>query len=61
MLDSLLKWAPREHILYGSDYPYATVESEYNTRKLEEYDIPKEQRAQYYAGNGLKLSPRLSK
>jgi len=61
VLDSLLKWAPREHILYGSDYPYATVESEYNTRKLEEYDIPKEQRAQYYAGNGLKLSPRLSK
>ena len=59
VLDSLLKWAPKEHILYGSDYPYATVEAEYNTRKMEEYDIPAEDRREYYAGNGLKLFPRL--
>ena len=60
VLDSLLKWAPREHILYGSDYPYATVEAEYNTRQLEEYDMPAGQRMECYVGNGLKLFPRLS-
>ena len=59
VLDTLLKWAPKEHILYGSDYPYATKEAEYNTRKLEEYDISAEDRDEYYAGNGLKLFPRL--
>ena len=59
VLDMLLKWAPREHILYVSDYPYATVEAEFNTQKLAEYDIPAEDRAAYYAGNSLKLFPRL--
>ncbi|MCJ1383826.1 hypothetical protein MMC17_006940 [Xylographa soralifera] len=61
VLDLLLKWAPREHILYGSDHPYATVEAEYNTRKLEEYDMTLERRMECYAGNGLKLFPRLSR
>ena len=60
VLDMLLKWAPREHILYGSDYPYAIVEAEYNTHKMEEYDMPAEDRQKYYVGNGLNLFPRLS-
>ncbi|KAK0892784.1 hypothetical protein LTR91_023983 [Friedmanniomyces endolithicus] len=59
VLDLLLNWAPRTHILYGSDYPYATVEAEYNTGKLEEYPIPAKQRENYYAENGLDLFPRL--
>lgn len=60
VLDTLLKWAPREHVLYGSDYPYATREAEYNTRKLDEYDIEEEVREEYYAGNGRRLFPRLN-
>ena len=59
VLDSLQKWAPAEHILYGSDYPYATVEAEYNTRKLEEYNLLAKDRDMYYSGNALKLFPRL--
>ena len=59
VLDLLLRWAPHEHILYGSDYPYAIAEAEYNTRKMEEYEMPAEDRKQYYAGNGLTLFPRL--
>ena len=58
VLDSLHGWAPAEHVLYGSDYPYATVEAEY-TRKLEEYDVGAKDRHIYYAGNALKLFPRL--
>ena len=60
VLDSLLKWAPAEHILYGSDYPYATVEAEYNTRKLEEYSLLAEDRNMYYRENALKLFPHLN-
>lgn len=60
VLDSLQKWAPAERILYGSDYPYATVEAEYNTRKLEEHDLLAEDRNMYYTGNALKLFPRLN-
>ena len=60
VLDSLLKWAPAQHILYGSDYPYATVEAEYNTRKLEEYNLLAENRKMYYSENALELFPRLN-
>ena len=60
VLDSLLKWAPAEHTLYGSDYPYATVEAEYNTHKLEEYSLSAKDRNMYYTGNALKLFPRLN-
>lgn len=59
VLDMLLRWAPHERILYGSDYPYAIAEAEYNTRKMEEYDMPATDRKDYYVGNGLNLFPRL--
>ncbi|KAK6441497.1 hypothetical protein LTR95_002273 [Oleoguttula sp. CCFEE 5521] len=59
VLDSLLLWAPEGHVLYGSDFPYATVEAEYNTRRLEAYDIGMEERERYYAGNSLVGFPRL--
>ena len=61
VLDLLVPWAPRDRILFGSDFPYATVEAEYNTKKLEEYSLSDDVRVEYYAANGLKLFPRLKK
>ena len=37
ILDIFLKWAPAERIPYGSDFPYATVEAEWNDKALGEY------------------------
>ena len=59
VLDILTRWAPPDHVLYGSDFPYATVEAEYNTRHLEEYSVPNGLRDSYYFKNGLRLFPRL--
>ena len=59
VLDMLLKWAPRERLLFGSDFPYATVEAEYCTRSLEEYEIEAGDREMYYVGNARRLFPRL--
>lgn len=59
VLDMLLKWAPKERLLFGSDYPYATVEAEICTQKLGEYPIDEEDRERYYVGNARRLFPRL--
>lgn len=59
VLDRLLKWASRERVLYCSDYPYAVTEAEYNTGKMEGYDMPVEDREAYHVGNALNLFPRL--
>lgn len=59
VLNMLLRWPPHERILYGSDYPYAIAEAEYNIRKMEEYDMPATDRKDYYVGNSLNLFPRL--
>ena len=59
VLDMLVKWAPPDHILYGSDYPYARGEAEYFDGCLRDYDIDNELRKQYYRDNALKLFPRL--
>ena len=50
VLNVLLNWAPREHILFGSDYPYANVEAYYS--------MPEKYREAYYTGNSLELFPR---
>lgn len=59
VLDSLLKWAPGGHVLYGSDYPFALGEAEFNTANMEEYEMEAGDRERYYAGNCLDLLPRL--
>ena len=59
VLDSLLKWAPRERVLYGSDFPYATVEAEWSDRELEGYEMDAEDKGAIYRDNALKLFPRL--
>ncbi|KAF6232168.1 hypothetical protein HO173_009551 [Letharia columbiana] len=39
ILDSLLEWAPKERVLYGSGFPYATTEAEWNDKVLEGYEV----------------------
>nr|POF16681.1 6-methylsalicylic acid decarboxylase [Quercus suber] len=58
ILDLLLRWAP-EKVLYGSDFPYCTVEAEYNTQKLETYPLSEETRASINRNTALELFPRL--
>ena len=59
VLDSLLRWAPKDKILFGSDFPYASQELEYFTGCLEEYEMKDEIRAKCYRENALALFPRL--
>ena len=61
ILDSLLKWAPKDRVLYGSDFPYATVEAEWSDEALEGYEIDAEMRKVIYRENALKLFPRFAR
>lgn len=60
VLDTLLRWAPRDHILYGSDFPYAGDEAEYFDGCLHSYAMDGELRRKCYRENALKLFSRLS-
>ena len=59
VLDSLLEWAPGERVLYGSDFPYATVEAEWSDQALESYGMDEGLRRKIYRENALRLFPRL--
>ena len=60
ILDTLLKWAPKDKILFGSDFPYAPDSTiEYFTKSLEDYPMGDEERRNIYQENALKLFPRL--
>ena len=59
-LDSLLRWAPRDRVLYGSDSPYATDEAVWSDTELEGYEMDAETRRAIYRENALKLFPRLA-
>ena len=61
ILDTLLKWAPRERVLYGSDFPYATVETEWSDGALEGYEMDEEVRKAVYRENALELFPRFAR
>ena len=61
ILDTLLKWAPRERVLYGSDFPYATIEAEWSDEALEGYEMDEEVRKAVYRENALKLFPRFAR
>ena len=54
-LDSLVKWASRERVLYGSDFLYATVEAEWSDRELEGDEMDEGMRRTVYRGNVLRL------
>ena len=60
VLDSLLKWAPRDRVLYGSDFPYATLEAEWNDEVLDGYEMDAGMRKAIYRENALKLFPRFA-
>ena len=60
VLDTLLKFAPRDRILFGSDFPYAPNSTiEYFTAKLDEYDMSGDLRQDICRRNALELFPRL--
>ena len=61
ILDTLLRWAPKERVLYGSDSPYATAEAEWSDKELEGYEMDPETRRAIYRENSLKLFPRLAR
>lgn len=62
VLDMLLKLVPHDHILYGSDFPYAPITA-YPAflEELEKYEMDPELRHMINYGNALKLFPRLAK
>lgn len=61
VLDMLLKTVPSDHILYGSDFPYAPVTAYPGfLEDLEGYEMSKELRDKINFGNAMKLLPRLA-
>ncbi|PWY88931.1 amidohydrolase 2 [Aspergillus heteromorphus CBS 117.55] len=61
VLDLVLKMVPHDHILFGSDFPYAPPTA-YPAflEELESYEMDEELRNKINYGNALKLIPRLS-
>lgn len=59
VLDTLLKWAPQDRILYGSDFPFAGGVEESFDSALEGYDMDDKLRGMRYRENALTLFPRL--
>ncbi|KAI4189027.1 MAG: hypothetical protein LQ348_003850 [Seirophora lacunosa] len=59
VLDTLLKWAPPHHILYGSDFPFAGGAEHSFDSKLENYIMDVPLRQMCYRDNALTLLPRL--
>lgn len=45
--------------MYGSDFPYCTTEAQYNTSKLEEYEMSDELQGLIDRDVAVKLFPRL--
>jgi predicted TIM-barrel fold metal-dependent hydrolase len=62
VLDMLLKMVPHEHILFGSDFPYAPATA-YPAflEQLEGYHMDQELRDMINYGNALRLLPRLAR
>ncbi len=59
VLDTLLNWAPQDHILYGSDFPFAGGVEKSSDTALEGYEMTDGLRRMIYTENALKLFPRL--
>ncbi|OKP12742.1 2-amino-3-carboxymuconate-6-semialdehyde decarboxylase [Penicillium subrubescens] len=60
-LPLLQKFASPDHILYGSDFPYAPNSAiKYFSKSLAEAEISEEEADKINSGNALKLFPRLS-
>ncbi|KIW05963.1 uncharacterized protein PV09_03148 [Verruconis gallopava] len=62
VLDMLLAMVPHDHILYGSDYPYAPLPAYSAFRdELEKYPMADDIRKDIYSANAIRLIPRLLK
>ncbi|KAL8770524.1 MAG: hypothetical protein Q9209_003780 [Squamulea sp. 1 TL-2023] len=59
VLDLLLKWAPHNHILYGSDFPFGGSATECFDATLDSYNMDGQVREMCYQTNALNLFPRL--
>lgn len=59
VLDTLLKWAPQDRVLYGSDFPFAGGLEEYFDAALEKYSMESSLREMHCRHNALALFPRL--
>ncbi|KAI8632438.1 amidohydrolase family protein [Xylariaceae sp. FL1651] len=61
MFPLILGFAKEGHLLFGSDFPHATVPfSQSHSRFIDEYDIDDEKRKEIYHGAAKKLFPRLN-
>ncbi|KAL2817917.1 hypothetical protein BDW59DRAFT_182012 [Aspergillus cavernicola] len=62
VLDMLLRLVPHDHILYGSDFPYAPITA-YPAflEDLEDYEMDPKLRKMINFGNAIKLFPRLAR
>lgn len=58
VLDLLLNWAPEGRVLYGSDFPYATIEADWSNRELEGRQMDAVTRRAIYQINAVSLFPR---
>jgi predicted TIM-barrel fold metal-dependent hydrolase len=60
ILPLILGFAKRGHVLFGSDYPHATVPfSKEFTKFLDEYEMDEQMRKEIYYGAAEELFPRL--
>jgi predicted TIM-barrel fold metal-dependent hydrolase len=60
ILDALLKWAPQDHVLFGTDFPCAPVPSVRRfTESLDAYEMNDELRRKICYENAWVLFPRL--
>jgi len=61
MLPLIMGFAEKDHLLFGSDFPHATVRfSQVNSSFIEEYEMGGEKKRDIYHGAALKLFPRLA-
>jgi 6-methylsalicylate decarboxylase len=60
VLDTLLRHFPHDHILFGSDFPYAPAAAgEMFAKQLDEYELTEQTRRQIYHENARRLFPRI--
>ena len=60
VLDTLLRHFPHDHILFGSDFPYAPAAAgEMFAKQLDEYELTEQTRRQIYYENAHRLFPRI--
>ncbi|KAL8946953.1 MAG: hypothetical protein Q9222_006718 [Ikaeria aurantiellina] len=57
VLNSLIGWAPSDHILYGSDFPFAGAATQHFDTSLKQYATEQPAAEGFYRENALTLFP----